>query len=93
MRAPLHPAVLSEGAASLLPGEDRPALLWQIDLDGDGAMVGDASLVRALVRSRAALDYAAVQAAIDGGTADDNALLLREVGEARQHQEEACAAA
>jgi len=35
-RVPLHPPVLSEGAASLLPNEDRPAVLWRIDLDADG---------------------------------------------------------
>ncbi|HWC32455.1 MAG TPA: RNB domain-containing ribonuclease, partial [Actinomycetota bacterium] len=35
-RAPLHPRVLSEGAASLLPAEDRPAVLWTIDLDERG---------------------------------------------------------
>src|SRR5690349_14893504 len=32
-RVPLHPPVLSEGAASLLPGEVRPAVLWQLTLD------------------------------------------------------------
>ena len=32
-KAPLHPPVLSEGAASLLPGEERPAVLWTLDLD------------------------------------------------------------
>src|SRR3954453_18017941 len=31
-RTPLPPPVLSEGAASLLPGELRPAVLWTIDL-------------------------------------------------------------
>ena len=36
VRALLHPEVLSEGAASLLPGQDRQAILWQIDLDADG---------------------------------------------------------
>ena len=35
-KVPLHPPVLSEGAASLLPGQDRPAFLWTLDLDGDG---------------------------------------------------------
>src|SRR5579885_1766844 len=35
-RVPLYPPSLSEGAASLLPGEDRPAVLWQLDLDADG---------------------------------------------------------
>ncbi|OWY62445.1 ribonuclease II, partial [cyanobacterium TDX16] len=38
-RANLHPPVLGEGAASLLPDEDRPAVLWTIDLDADGAPV------------------------------------------------------
>src|SRR5690606_17778087 len=35
-RTPLHPTVLSEGAASLLPGEDRPAVLWTIAVDSSG---------------------------------------------------------
>ena len=35
-RTPLHPPVLSEGAASLLPDQLRPAVLWTIDLDDDG---------------------------------------------------------
>ena len=37
-KAPLHPPSLSEGAASLLPGEWRPAVLWTLDLDGDGEL-------------------------------------------------------
>src|SRR5690606_4506613 len=32
-RVPLHPPALSEAAASLLPGEDRPAYVWDIELD------------------------------------------------------------
>src|SRR5581483_4202569 len=35
-RVPLHPPVLSEGAASLLPGQLRPAVLWRFAVDGDG---------------------------------------------------------
>ncbi len=35
-RVPLHPPVLSEEAVSLLPGGDRAAVVWTIDLDGDG---------------------------------------------------------
>jgi exoribonuclease R len=81
-RAALHPAVLGEGAASLLPDEDRPALLWTIDLDGDGASVGR-RLERAVVRSRAQLTYAGVQAAVDAGRADGTEALLAEVGERR----------
>ncbi|MGG8405621.1 ribonuclease catalytic domain-containing protein, partial [Streptomyces sp. 12297] len=38
-KVPLHPAALSEGAASLLPGQTRPALLWRIDLDAQGRAV------------------------------------------------------
>lgn len=62
---PLHPEVLSHGAASLLEGVDRPACLWTIDLDSRGEVVS-AHVERALVRSRARLTYGEVQAAIDG---------------------------
>lgn len=90
-RTPLHPPTLSEGAASLLPGQDAPALLWEIDLDAAAAPV-DVRVRRALVRSRAQLTYAGVQAALDGGeragTSDDETLvLLREVGRLRQAAE------
>jgi exoribonuclease R len=66
-RTPLHPPVLSEGAASLLAGELRPAVLWTIDLDADGDPVR-VDLRRARVRSRAQLDYPSVQAQADAGT-------------------------
>ena len=85
-RIPLHPPVLSEGAASLLPDEDRPALLWTIKVDSGGEGI-DATVERALVRSRAQLDYAGVQREIDAGTADPMFELLREVGELRRHRE------
>ena len=81
-RTPLHPPVLGEGAASLLPGQDRPALLWRIDLDADGGQVA-VDLRRAMVRSRARLDYAGLQQSIDAGTAPEAAGLLAEVGERR----------
>ena len=38
-KVPLHPTVLSEGAASLLPDVDRAAVLWTIDLDAAGDTV------------------------------------------------------
>lgn len=60
-RTPLHPPQLSEGAASLLPGELRPAALWTIDLDDRGE-VAAVDLRRARVRSRAQLDYESVGA-------------------------------
>jgi exoribonuclease R len=87
-RTPLHPDVLGEGAASLLPGQDRPALLWTIDLDASGEAVA-VDLERATVRSRAALAYQEVQDRIDAGTADEPLALLREVGERRVAQEAA----
>ncbi|MDH2430639.1 RNB domain-containing ribonuclease [Sphaerisporangium sp. TRM90804] len=81
-RVPLHPPVLSEGAASLLPGVVRPAALWCLDLDAEGRTVG-ADVSRALVRSRERLDYDYVQAAVDTGTADDTLRLLAVVGALR----------
>jgi exoribonuclease R len=67
-RTPLHPEVLSEDAASLLPDADRPAFVWRFELAGDGT-VDEVDLVRAVVRSRRKLDYAQVQAGADA-TAD-----------------------
>jgi exoribonuclease R len=76
---PLHPTELSEGAASLLPDVERPAMLWTIDLDGAGATV-DVRLERARVRSRAKLDYEGVQAAVDAGNPPEPVALLPEIG-------------
>jgi exoribonuclease R len=78
-RVPLHPPVLSEDAASLLPGGERAAVVWTIDLDGDGATVA-VRVERARVRSRAKLDYAGVQRQIDSGTAPEMLTLLPEIG-------------
>lgn len=85
-KTPLHPTVLSEDAASLLPGRVRPAALWTIDLDADGRTVA-VDVRRALVRSRAKLDYAGVQRQIDAGTAEEPLALLRDIGEARERLE------
>ncbi|MCZ4122651.1 RNB domain-containing ribonuclease [Streptomyces sp. H39-S7] len=85
-RVPLHPQVLSEGAASLLPGQDRPALLWRIDLDAAGSVTA-ADVRRARVRSRAKLDYAAVQRSIDAGTAEEPVALLQKIGLLREELE------
>lgn len=86
-RAPLHPVALSEGAASLLPGEDRPALVWEIRLDSSGEQRGDAIVRRAMVRSRAKLDYTTVQQDLNAGTAGEMLALLPIVGELRLEQE------
>ncbi|MFC5501244.1 RNB domain-containing ribonuclease [Lysinimonas soli] len=81
-RIPLHPTVLSEGAASLLPDQLRGAFVWEFGLDANAA-VTSSSLTTARVRSRRRLDYGGVQAAIDGGSADGTLTLLREIGLAR----------
>ena len=89
---PLHPEVLSHGAASLLEDVDRPACLWTIDLDARGEVVS-ARVERALVRSRARLTYGQVQTAIDGeGTLPSSAPtdlpgLLAEIGRLRLERE------
>lgn len=85
-RAPLYPPALAEGAGSLLPEADRPAVLWTLDLDQRGVLV-DVGVERATVRSRRQLDYRSVQAAVDDGSAAPALLLLREVGLLREEQE------
>lgn len=82
-RAPLHPDVIGEGAASLLVGEDRPAVLWTIDVEDDGA-VADVAVERTLVRSRAQLTYRQVQDQVTAGRADRPLQLLQPIGEARR---------
>jgi exoribonuclease R len=84
--ARLYPPVLSEGAASLLPEQTRPAVVWTMDVDETGEGV-DVNVRHALVRSRAKLDYISAQQALDGGTADEQLRLLREVGLLRQQRE------
>ena len=84
--ARLYPPVLSEGAASLLPDQTRPAVVWTMDVDETGEGV-DVNVRHALVRSRAKLDYVTAQQALDGGTADEQLRLLREVGLLRQQRE------
>jgi len=91
---PLHPEVLSHGAASLLQDAERPACLWTIDLDERGEVVS-AHVERALVRLRARLSYAQVQAAINGQGAlpqeapADLPELLAEIGRLRLEREAA----
>lgn len=84
--ARLHPPRISEDAASLLPNEVRPALLWDMTLlaDGEGTEV---AVSRGLVRSREKLSYQAAQKRIDDGTASESLNLLREVGKLRQERE------
>ncbi|HEX2704821.1 MAG TPA: RNB domain-containing ribonuclease [Candidatus Lustribacter sp.] len=85
-RTPLHPAELSEGAASLLPGQVRPAYVWDFTLDSAGVETLT-DVYRAAVRSVERLDYEGVQAALDSGSTDERFVLLREVGLARIEQQ------
>src|SRR5687767_5067593 len=78
-KIPLHPKVLSEAAASLLPDQVRPAFVWKIRLDATG-MVSEATVERALVRSRRQLDYAGVQAEIDRAAEGSTLSVLKTVG-------------
>lgn len=84
-RIPLHPPVLSEDRASLLADVDRPALVWTFSLDAVGA-VSAFRLERALIRSRAQLDYESVQGSLDRGE-EGPATLLPEIGALRIEQE------
>ena len=81
-RTPLHPEQLSEGAASLLPDQVRPAFVWDMLLEPDGDATS-VNVYRAMVRSRRRLDYAQVQREVENGTADERLSLLKEIGELR----------
>jgi exoribonuclease R len=76
--APLHPHVLSEGAASLLPGADRPAVVWSFELADSWELLG---VEHALVRSRERFAYAT--APLD----DDRLRLLVDIGALLQERE------
>lgn len=92
LRAPLHPPIISEDRASLLPGHDKPALLWTIDLDDEGHPTGW-DLVRATVNVAEAISYREAQQRIDKGSAataptdDDHLVLLSTIGRLRQERE------
>jgi exoribonuclease R len=80
---PLHPPALSERAASLLPDGPRPAVLWTVDLD-DAAEPVSVDVRRALVRSRAQLDYEGVQVDLDAGRLHPGLAGLPELGRLRR---------
>lgn len=81
-RIPLHPPVISEGAASLLPDQEAPAFVWILDLDAKGEVTA-VDLRRAIVRSREKLDYDGVQAQIDAGDPHPMMALLQEIDDLR----------
>jgi exoribonuclease R len=78
-KVPLHPVELSEGAASLLPDQGAPAVLWTLDLDATGGLTAT-RVERALVRSRAKLSYDQVQSDVDAGRTPEPIALLPEIG-------------
>lgn len=59
-KAGLHPPILAEGAASLLPDGPRPAVIFSVRVAPDGGVKLDGA-ERAIVRSRAKLAYDKVQ--------------------------------
>jgi len=77
-RIPLHPVAISEGAASLLPGVDRGAFVWEFALDAAGRET-DVRVRRARVRSRRQWTYEEAQRCVDS---EPMLGLLRGVGEA-----------
>ncbi|MFD6063331.1 RNB domain-containing ribonuclease [Rhodococcus wratislaviensis] len=81
-KVPLHPKELSEGSASLLPDEDRPAVVWRIELD-ESATPLSCTVSRATVRSVARLDYAGVQADSEVGRLHPSIASLPEFGRLR----------
>ena len=87
-KTPLHPSVLSEGAASLLPDQVRPALVWELVFDASGRTTST-TVARALVRSRAKLSYTGAQTALQAGTGGEQLELLRTLGTLRMELESA----
>lgn len=58
-RAGLHPEEIAEDAGSLLPGGDKPAVVFTVRVADDGSVRLDGA-ERAMVRSRAKLAYSTV---------------------------------
>jgi exoribonuclease R len=85
-RIPLHPTVLSEGAASLLQALERPAFVWTFDLDARGEVTAT-TLERARVRSVRRYSYREAQDEIDAGLAGPSLTLLPEIGALRLERE------
>lgn len=89
-REPLYPPVLGQGAASLLPEQLCPAVLFTLELDAR-AELREWSVERARVRSRAQLTYAELLAGADTPvsehTGGETLRLLGEIGPLRSARE------
>ena len=62
---PMLPTALSNDACSLVPGQDRPTVTVEMEIDGD--RVRRSSFYRSLIRSDERLDYGRVDRIFDGG--------------------------
>ncbi|MBW2703694.1 MAG: ribonuclease R [Deltaproteobacteria bacterium] len=62
---PMLPSALSEETCSLQPGQDRAAMILEMDFDGEGKRLA-VRAQRGLIRSTARLSYGQVQAVLDG---------------------------
>ncbi len=79
---PMLPRILSEGVVSLNPGVDRRALLFAVDVDGDGR-VRRTRIERARVRSRVKTWFDGRRLCPGGPDVAVSLRALREVGERR----------
>ncbi len=61
---PMLPTALSNNACSLVPGQDRPTVTVEMEIDGD--RVRRSSFYRSLIRSDERLDYGQVDRIFDG---------------------------
>jgi exoribonuclease-2 len=87
-RFPMLPERLSADLTSLNEGEDRFAIVTQLDVVPDGR-VDEISVRRALVRNRARLTYDEVSRWLDGGPAPRALDVRPELGDQIRLQEEA----
>lgn len=81
-RIGLHPPAMSEGFASLLPGQRTKAALWSIEVTADGTL-GDASVERAWVTSRRQHSYDELRTS-PPQEAKELVAAMRALGEARR---------
>jgi exoribonuclease R len=80
---PLHPALLAQDAASLLPQETRPAVLWTVECDADGEPE-NVYVRRAVVRSVAQYDFDTVRGLLAEQTPHPSFAALPEFGRLRR---------
>jgi exoribonuclease R len=85
---PLHPVALSHGAASLLEGQEAPALVWELQCD-QHATVTEVGIRRALIRNHHATDYTALQRELEQPKRSEQTALFEEFATLRQELEQA----